>query len=48
VVADSEPFFDVPGGPLTLAAHASVSAGEVFDAVRESEQPENNSFGVLQ
>jgi hypothetical protein len=47
VVADDEPFFEVPGGPLTLAAHASGSAGEVFD-VRESEQPENNSFGVLQ
>ena len=48
VVADSEPFFEAPGGPLTLAAHAAVTAGEVFDAVRESEQPENNSFGVLQ
>jgi hypothetical protein len=48
VVADGEPFFEVPGGPLTLAAHASGTAGEVFDVVRESEQPENNSFGVLQ
>jgi hypothetical protein len=48
VVADEEPFFEVPGGPLTLAAHASGTAGEVFDVVRESEQPENNSFGVLQ
>jgi hypothetical protein len=28
VVADSEPFFEVPGGPLTLAAHASGTAGE--------------------
>jgi len=28
VVADSEPFFDVPGGPLTLAAHASGTANE--------------------
>jgi len=48
VVADEEPFLEVPGGPLTLAAHASGTAGEVFEVVRESEQPENNSFGVLQ
>ena len=48
VVVESEPIFEVPGGPLALAAHASGTAGEVFDAVRESEPPENNSFGVLQ
>jgi hypothetical protein len=28
VVADGEPFFEVPGGPLTLAAHVSGTAGE--------------------
>jgi len=28
VVAGGEPFFEVPGGPLTLAAHASGTAGE--------------------
>jgi hypothetical protein len=47
VSSDTEPVFDPPGAPLVLAANASVNAGEVFDAVRESEQPENNSFGAL-
>jgi hypothetical protein len=37
-VADSEPIFEVPGAPLTLAAHASGTAGEVFEAVHESDQ----------
>ena len=37
VVVESEPIFEVPTGPLTLAAHASGTAGEAFDAVRESE-----------
>lgn len=47
VVSDIEPVFDTPGAPLVLAANASGIAGEVFDAVRESEQHENNSFGAL-
>ncbi|HEU5459145.1 MAG TPA: hypothetical protein VFU83_01575 [Pyrinomonadaceae bacterium] len=46
VVSDTEPMFETPG-PLVLAANASGMAGEVFDAVRESEQPENNSYGAL-
>ncbi len=46
VVSDTEPAFETPG-PLVLAANASGMAGEVFDAVRESEQPENNSYGAL-
>ena len=48
VVVDSDPIFEAPGGPLTLAARASGTAGEMFDAVRESEQPENGSLGILQ
>ena len=48
VVADSDPFYEAPSGPLALAAHASGTAGEMFDAVRESEQPENGSLGILQ
>jgi hypothetical protein len=43
VVVDNEPIFEAPSGPLTLAAHASGSAGEVFDAVRESEQSVHSS-----
>ena len=46
VVSDTEPVFETPG-PLVLAANASGMAGEVFDAVRESEQSENNSYGAL-
>jgi hypothetical protein len=46
VVSDTEPVFETPG-PLALAANASGMAGEVFDAVRDSEQPENNSYGAL-
>ena len=47
VVSDTEPVFETPGAPLVLAANASGMAGEVFDAVRESEQPENNLYGAL-
>ena len=46
VVSDSEPMFET-GAPLVLAANASGIAGEVFDAVRETEPPENNSYGAL-
>jgi hypothetical protein len=46
VVSDTEPVFETPG-PLVLAANASGMAGEVFDGVLDSEQPENNSYGAL-
>jgi hypothetical protein len=39
VVTESEPEF-IPSAPLSLAAHASGSNGEVFDAAREPDQPE--------
>ena len=39
VVTESEPEF-VPSAPLTLAAHASGSTGDVYDVAREQEQPE--------
>lgn len=45
VVTESEPF--APTAPLTLAAHASRNAGEVFDVAREADSSDNNSFGVL-
>jgi len=47
VVTESEPEFSAPSAPLTLAAHASGSLGEVYEAPREPEAPENNSFSVL-
>ena len=37
IVTESEPEF-VPSAPLSLAAHASGSNGEVFDSVRETDQ----------
>jgi hypothetical protein len=43
IVDESEPAF---AAPLSLAAHASGSSGEVFEAVRESEPSENGTFGV--
>lgn len=39
VVTESEPEF-VSSPPLTLAAHASGNNGEVYDAVRDQDQPE--------
>ncbi len=36
IVPESEPTFSVPRAPLTLAAHASTTVGEVFDIPRES------------
>ena len=47
VSSDTEPMYETPSAPLALAANASVNAGEVFDVVRDSEPPENNSFGAL-
>ncbi len=39
VVTESEAEF-VPSAPLTLAAHAAGSNGDVYDAVRETDPPE--------
>jgi hypothetical protein len=48
VLTESESNFSAPSAPLTLAAHASGNAGEVFEASRETEASDNNSsFGVL-
>ena len=38
VVTETEPEFVVPSTPLSLAAHASGSNGEVFDAIHETDQ----------
>ena len=46
VVTDEEPDFAAPDAPLTLAAHASGTPGEVFEAVPESEPSENGAFGA--
>jgi hypothetical protein len=46
IVTESEPTFDAPAAPLSLAAHASGTSGEVFDAVHETEPSENGAFGV--
>jgi len=39
VITETEPEF-VPSPPLSLAAHASGNNGEVYDAVRDPDQPE--------
>lgn len=46
IVTESEPTFEAPAAPLSLAAHASGTSGEVFDAVHDIEPSENGAFGV--
>lgn len=46
IVTESEPVFVAPVAPLSLAAHASGTSGEVFDALHEVEPSENGAFGV--
>lgn len=46
IVTESEPTFNAPAAPLTLAAHASGTSGEVFEAVPDTEPSENGAFGV--
>ena len=40
VVVETEPEFDPPGAPLTLAAHASGSNGDAYEIIREGDQSE--------
>jgi hypothetical protein len=40
VVVDTEPDFEPPSAPLTLAAHASGSNGDAYEVMREGDQPE--------
>jgi hypothetical protein len=40
IVTESEPEFTVPSAPLSLAAHASGSNGEAFDAAHDADQAE--------
>lgn len=46
IVTETDPTFDPPSAPLSLAAHASGTSAEVFDAVREIEPSENGAFGL--
>lgn len=43
IVTESEPVFTPP---LSLAAHASGTSGDVFEPVPESEPSENGAFGI--